>query len=454
MADSTAEKPKHGWKDVVGALRQPRVAIMLILGFSAGLPFLLTGNTLGAWLRDEGTTLAAIGFLSWVGLAYSFKYLWAPILDSVRLPLIGRLGKRRSWILLAQSGVIAGLIAMVVVGPQGGLALFGAFALLVAFSSATQDIAIDAWRIEAAESDEELGLMSAAYQLGYRAAILVTNAFIFNIAASIDWAGSYLVMVVLMGFGAVAALLAAEPRAETSTVGSNSAREERPVWTLRGAFDAVAGPFIAFFKAHGRLGLLLLAVSLYRMPDFIMGPMVNPFYDDLGLTREVIGGMRASVGLIATLIGVAGGGLASVRLGFSKALILGAFLVPVSNIGLAVMAFAGPADEVFAAALFLENFSEGFGGTVLIAWMSSLTSFGYAATQYALLSSFYSVLGKVLKGFSGTVVENGLQPALGEMPGYAAFFAGTAAVGIPAIFIAIWAARAHMRAEEARAAKS
>jgi len=353
--------------------------------------------------------------------------------------------------LLAQTGVVAGLIAMVLVGPGGGLAVFGGFALLVAFSSATQDIAIDAWRIEAAESDEELGLMSAAYQLGYRAAILVTNAFIFNLAAGIDWSGSYLVMAVLMGLGVIAALLAAEPQAATSAVGANAAREDANVWTIRGAIDAVLGPFIAFFKTHGRLGLLLLlAVSLYRMPDFIMGPMVNPFYRDLGLTQEVIGGMRASVGLIATLIGVAAGGLASVRFGFSKALILGAFLVPVSNIGLAVMALTGPVNEVFAAALFVENFSEGFGGTVLIAWMSSLTSFGYAATQYALLSSFYSVLGKFLKGFSGVVVEGGLQPALGAMQGYAAFFAGTAAIGVPAVFIAIWAAKAHMKAESGR----
>lgn len=419
---------------------------MLVLGFSAGLPFFLTGNTLGAWLRDEGTTLAAIGFLSWVGLAYSFKFLWAPVLDSVRLPLLGRLGKRRSWILLAQAGVVTGLVAMVWIGPQDSLTLFGAFALLVAFSSATQDIAIDAWRIEIAESEEQLGLLSAAYHLGYRGALLLTSAFIFNIAARIDWSGSYLVMAVLMGVGVLAAWVAAEPRAEESAVARRTIREGQPVWTLRGAFDAVAGPFIAFFKSHGKLGfLLLLAISLYRMPDFVMGPMVNPFYVDLGLSFDLIGGMRGSVGLLATVTGVAAGGLASVHLGFQRALILGAFLVPASNIGYAVMAFAGPAPEVFAGALFVENFSEGFGGTVLIAWMSSLTSFGYAATQYALLSSFYSMLGKFLKGFSGTVVENDLQPVFGELPGYAAFFSVTAAIGVPAIFIAIWAARAHMR---------
>src|SRR5690606_13635932 len=182
-----ADSRPHGWRDVLVSFREPRVLAMLALGFSAGLPLMLTGNTLGAWLRDEGTELAAIGFLSWVGLAYSLKFVWAPLLDRVELPLLGRLGKRRSWILLAQAGVMAGLIAMTLVGPGGGLVLFGAFALLVAFSSATQDIAIDAWRIEVSRSAEELGLMSAAYQLGYRCALLVTNAFIFNTAARAGW---------------------------------------------------------------------------------------------------------------------------------------------------------------------------------------------------------------------------------------------------------------------------
>lgn len=454
MADAAqSEQKSFDWRDVLRSLREPRVFVMLLLGFSAGLPFLLTGNTLGAWLRDEGTELAAIGFISWVGLAYSFKFLWAPVLDSVRLPLIGRLGKRRSWILLAQFGVVAGLLAMVAIGPQGGLVLFGAFAVIVAFASATQDIAIDAWRIEAAESEEELGLMSAAYQLGYRAAILLTNAFIFNLAARVDWGGSYVVMAVLMGVGMYAAFRATEPVAEKSAVGANAPREERAPWTLRGAFDAIVGPFVAFFQAHGRLGLLLLlAVSLYRLPDFIMGPMVNPFYGDLGLTRDTIGGMRASVGLIATIIGVSAAGLAAVKFGFTRTLIIGAFLVPASNIGLAMMAFFGPSSEVFAVALALENFSEGFGGTALIAWMSSLASFGYAATQYALLSSFYSILGKFLKGFSGVTVESVLQPMFGEMGGYAAFFAGTAVIGLPAIAICIWAAKAHDAAEKRKAA--
>ena len=213
-AASAAEKPRaqHGWRDVVASLREPRVLAMLALGFSAGLPFLLTGNTLGAWLREEGTELSAIGFISWVGLAYSFKFVWAPLLDRVELPVLGRLGKRRSWIVLAQLGVVAGLVAMMAIGPQEGLVVFGAFAVVVAFASATQDIAIDAWRIESSRSAEELSVMSAAYQLGYRTATLITNALIFNIAARTGWELSYGLMAVLMGVGVAAAMYAVEPR--------------------------------------------------------------------------------------------------------------------------------------------------------------------------------------------------------------------------------------------------
>nr|MBO2513886.1 MFS transporter [Gammaproteobacteria bacterium] len=430
------------------ALREPRVLAMLALGFSAGLPFLLTANTLGAWLRDAGIELSAIGFLSWVGLAYSFKFVWAPLLDRVELPVLGRLGKRRSWILLAQSGVIAGLVAMTMIGPGGGLMPFGAFALLVAFSSATQDIAIDAWRIEVSRSAEELGLMSAAYQLGYRAAMLVTNAFIFNIAARAGWELSYGLMAVLVGVGVAAALYASEPRAETSAVAQRVAppRAAVPIWTLRGLYGAVVGPFIVFFSAHGVKALLLLAaISLYRLPDFIMGPMVNPFYTDLGLSLDVIGAMRAGVGVWGTIAGVAAGGFCAVRLGFVPTLVLGAFLAPASNIGLTAMAFAGPDLVVFGAALSLENFSEGFAGTALIAWMSSLTTFGYAATQYALLSSFYSILGKVLKGFSGIAVE-ALARSMELIPAYGVFFACTAAIAVPSVLVTILAARAHRSA--------
>src|SRR5262245_52623917 len=199
MAETKAKAKSKG--DVIRSLGQPKVAVMLMLGFSSGLPFFLSGNTLGYWLRDVGTTLQAIGFLSWVGLAYSLKFLWAPIIDRVDAPLLGGLGRRRGWMLLAQLLVAAGLFALAVRGPSHGLTAVGVFALIVAFASSTQDIVVDAWRIEAASDSDQLGLLSAAYQLGYRAAILLTDALILIIANHFGWPISYMTMAVLMGIG-------------------------------------------------------------------------------------------------------------------------------------------------------------------------------------------------------------------------------------------------------------
>ncbi len=442
-----AKKISYSWREILASLGEPRVLAMLALGFAAGLPFMLTGNTLGAWLRSEGTELTEIGFLSWVGLAYSFKFVWAPVLDAIELPGIGWLGKRRSWIILSQLGVVTGLLAMALIGPDGGLILFGIFALLVAFSSATQDIAIDAWRIEISRSEEELGLMSATYQLGYRIAILITTALIFNLSARVGWEISYLIMAVLMLLGLAAAYIAAEPGSDSTAIATAN-RIDKPDflgWTPRKLYDALVGPFVLFFTEHGnKAAILLVAISLYRLPDFIMGPMVNPFYLDLGLSNDAIGAMRAGVGLWATVAGVAVAGFCVVRLGFVATLVIGAFLAPASNLGLTFMATQGPELSAFAAALALENFSEGFSGTALIAWMSSLTTFGYAATQYALLSSFYTILGKVLKGFSGVAVS-ALETVVGLIPAYGIFFACTAAIGIPSILVVLWAAKAHSR---------
>src|SRR5262245_25427559 len=203
--------PKPSKRDVLAAIRQPNVLVMILLGFSSGRPFFLTGNTLGYWLRDEGTTLGAIGFLSWVGLAYSLKFLWAPFVDRLPAPVFGNLGRRRGWMFLSQLVVAAGLVGLSLTGPKHGLATVGVLAIIVAFASSTQDIVVDAWRIEAANDSDQLGLLSAAYQLGYRSAVLVSDAFILIAASHFGWQVSYFTMAVLMAIGLGASLVAVEP---------------------------------------------------------------------------------------------------------------------------------------------------------------------------------------------------------------------------------------------------
>ena len=440
MSADSSRARKTGTGDVLRALRQPKVLAMLLLGFSSGLPLYLVGNTMGYWMREGGSELSAIGFLSWVGLAYSLKFLWAPIIDKTDVPLLGRLGHRRGWMLLSQLVVAAALAGMAIVQPQGGLVLFGALALVAAFASATQDIVIDAWRIEIADNSDELGLLTSGTQFGYRSALLVTDALILILAAHIGWSPSYWLMAALMGVGVLAALfLAREPAASQAPEVTGHA----PLWTFSGLADAIAGPFIAFFKTHGTWALMMLAaISLYRLPDFVMGPMNNPFYADIGIAKEFVGEIRASIGLIASLAGIAAAGLSAVRFGFVPTLLAGAVLGPGSNAAFTWVAYAGGDPTVFVTAMAIDGFATGFAGTALVAYMSSLTSIGYTATQYALLSSFYALLGKVLKGLSGVAVE---QLAVGRtlVDGYALFFLGTALAGIPALLLCVLLVRRH-----------
>lgn len=449
QTQTTVDTPAPiGWRQVLRSLGQRKVLVMLLLGFSSGLPFLLTGNTLGFWLREGGADLATIGFMSWVGIAYSLKIFWAPLVDRLDAPILGLLGRRRGWMVLSQLLVGAGLLGMAAVGPgSGDLWVLGGFAILAAFASATQDIVIDAWRIESAVDGAEQGLMSAAYQTGYRAAMLATDSLILLLAAGIGWQASYGVAGAVMAVGIVATLMATEPARHAPAGGIASA----PLWTPAGLFDAVLGPLISFLQTYGALSvLMLLVVMTFRLGDFLIGPMINPFYVDLGLTKEVVGAVRASVGLWASIAGIALGGLASVRLGFRRTLILGAVLGPFSNLAFSVMALCGPDLSVFTAAIIVDNIATGFAGVALTAYMSSLTSLGYTATQYALLSSLYTVLGKVLKGFSGQMVQ-GLEPIAGQMGAYALFFAGTAAIGVPVTLLCLFLDRAANRAATGKA---
>jgi PAT family beta-lactamase induction signal transducer AmpG len=421
-----SKQARHSLKDYL----QPRILVMLALGFSSGLPFLLVGNTFGYWLADEKIKLTAIGFLSWVGLAYSLKFLWAPVLDRVNAPLLKKLGRRRGWMLLAQIFVAAGLAGMALSGVQHGLLQLGIFALLVAFASSTQDITIDAWRIEIARDADELGLLTSAYTFGYRAAMLASEAFILFIAKRIGWPDSYLIWAAAMALGLAACLFAAEP-AHAGTVMSAKAE---PLWSPRGFFDAVAGPFIAFFKTHGAMALLMLAaISLFQLPNFVSGPMFNPMYDALGLDKDMVGLTRGSFGLVAVFLGVATGGFLALRLGYMRAVLIGCTCQIVGTAIYAILPY-NHAPAVFAAVMAIDNFGIAVAGVTLVTYMSSLTSLGYTATQYALLSSTYAWAGKILKGFSGAAVD-GLTPHFGLMNAYAIFFAGCGFLGIPALIL-------------------
>jgi PAT family beta-lactamase induction signal transducer AmpG len=420
---------KRSALEMLRELRQPKVAVMLALGFSSGLPFLLTANTFGYWLRDAGTSLLAIGFISWVGFAYAFKVYWSPLVDRLDLPLFGRLGRRRGWMLLCQLLVTLGIVGMALVGTNSGLAAIGVFALLTAFASATQDIAIDAWRIEAASDSDEVGLMTSAAQLGYRIALLVTDALVIAMAARIGWPLSYGAMAALMAICMIATFFAFEPARADIVLESKP-----PLWTPRGFMDAVIGPFVDFFAKHKGAGLvMLLMVALYRLPDFVMGPMYNPYYHDLGLTKDTVAFVRGTFGLVAVFVGIAAAGLSVVRLGMMPTLIVGLVLEGIGTAAFALLS-VHPEPALFATVMALDSFAQAYAGVALVTYMSSLTSLGYTATQYALLSSTYALLGKFLKGFSGIAVD-ALTPTHGLLGAYATAFVATGLTAIPPLVL-------------------
>jgi MFS transporter, PAT family, beta-lactamase induction signal transducer AmpG len=325
--------------------------------------------------------------------------------------------------------VAIGLVGMSLVGVKGGLGPIGAFALLVAFASATQDIAIDAWRIEAADDSDEVGLLTSAAQLGYRMALLVTDAAIIAAAERIGWPISYVAMAVLMAVGVAATFFAFEPARADEVLHSKP-----PLWSRRGLIDALIGPFVDFFRKHKLAGLvILLMVALYRLPDFVMGPMYNPYYHDLGVSKDTVAVVRGTFGLVATFVGLAAAGLSAVRMGILPTLIVGLALEACGTGAFALLALHVN-DVIFAAIMSLDSFAQAFAGVALVTYMSSLTSLGYTATQYAMLSSTYALLGKFLKGFSGITVET-LTPTYGLLGAYATAFIGTALTAIPPMLL-------------------
>ena len=409
-------KSKLGWRD----LADRRVALMLALAFSTGLPFLLVFSTLSVRLREAGVPLSTIGMFSWLGLAYSLKFLWAPFVDAIDVPLLAkRFGRRRAWMMTTQVFVAVALVGSGMSDPATGLAWTGLFTFLVAFGSATQDVVIDAWRIDAAP-DERQGIMVAAYQLGYRLAMLCAGAGALYIAEFVNWHVAYQAMGALMAVGLIASWLSpVVDRAPDALPGSVVAR---PRFDL---VAAVKAPFIELYARIGRILLLILAlVALYRMSDFLAGVMSNPLYVDLGFTKAQIASVAKVYGIWVGIIGAFAGGLMVARFGLFRAMLAGAATQAISHLMFAWLSAQGASISALVVAISVDNFSQSFAGTVLVTYMSGLTGAGFAATQYALLSSLYALPGKLIAGGSGYVVE---------AYGYAAFFTMTAAIVLPVV---------------------
>ena len=419
---------------------------MLVLGFSSGLPFMLIGNTLTFWLADNGVKLAVIGFLSWIGLTYSVKFLWGAVVDRVPPPLMNRLGRRRGWMIATQIGVGVGLVGMALSDPRAQLHALIGFGLLTGVSAAAQDTVIDAWRIESAVDADELGLLTAAYSLGFRVALIATEFWILFLADRVGWPKSYGLYGSLMVMGIGAALLAREPTRADAVMAAKSA--DAAVHPLRAAVDAVVGPFIAFFRTHGLAlaALMLGIITLYHLSDYMRGPMSNPYYKALGIPKPTVGWVRTTIGLGGSLAGIALGGVASLRLGNARTLLLGAILQPIAVAVFALLAWrggdwtllsAGPVKlTAFEAIMAFDSLAMAFSGVALVAFMSTLTSLGYTATQYALLTSALTLSGKTLKGFSGMIVDV-LQQGRSLLDAYGLFYLLTAAIGLPAILLCL-----------------
>jgi len=407
---------------------------MFFLGFSAGLPLLLVLGTLGFWLREAGIDRSTIGYLSWVALFYAGKWLWAPLVDRVPiLFLTKRLGRRRSWLLFAQALIIFGLIGMATTDPKQNLEPIVWFALLVAFGSATQDIALDAFRIESAKAQYQAAL-AASYQTGYRLAMIWAGAGALWLAARAEtttgiylaeaWQFAYLCMALSISVGVVTTLLSPEPQAVLLPKARSAGQ-----WLQQ----TLIQPFADFISRYRWQAFLILGlIAIYRISDVVMGIMANPFYVDMGYTKDEVAAVTKVFGVIMTLVGAFLGGLLTMRLGVMRVLFLGGVLSAASNLLFAWLSTRGHDLNGLVWVISADNLSSGIASAAFIAYLSSLTNVQYSATQYALFSSMMLLLPKWLAGFSGVYVDTF---------GYEHFFIATALIGIPVLILIMLAIR-------------
>jgi MFS transporter, PAT family, beta-lactamase induction signal transducer AmpG len=421
MTDSTP--PPMSWTQAFALYTRPRLLAMLALGFSAGLPLPLTGFTLRQWFSEADLQLATIGFTAWIGLAYAFKFVWSPIIDRVSVPSLGRrLGHRRSWMLPIQIGLMLAIAAMSLADPRVDPLKVAMIAVVVAFLSASQDIVIDAYRIESLR-DEEQGAGIAAYVWGYRVAMLAATSGALLLVKEFDtgWAGVYVAMALLMLVGVATCLIVREP---PTRPGARLRAETPTAWFA----TAVARPFADFAKRDGWI-LILAFVALFKLGEALAGVMTNPLYRSLGYSRDQVAAIASGFGFFMTLGGVAVGGVLVAKLGVARALIGTGVLQMVSNLMYVALAHGGGDIGMLWLQVGVENFTDGLADAAFVAYLSRLTNVAFTATQYALLSSLAAIPLRTLGGFAGVLAQS---------LGWTDFFLLTMLAAVPGMAIMVW----------------
>ncbi|HUW28830.1 MAG TPA: AmpG family muropeptide MFS transporter [Sulfuriferula sp.] len=395
------------WQDTFKSVFSGRMLVALVMGFTSGLPLLLTGSVLQAWLKDSGVSLAAIGVASLIGLPYTLKFLWAPLFDRFTLPLFGR---RRGWLLLMQAILAAALVGLSVSNPATDLWGVALAALLVTFFSASQDIVIDAYRRESLH-DAELGLGSALFVNGYRIGMLLAGGGGLILADLLSFPVMYQLMAAFMGVGIITTLLAREP-----ALAHGAPR------TLK---SAVIEPFVEFFKRE-EAWLILAFILFYKLGDTLATAISTPFYLDIGFTKTEIGAVVKLFGFWATLVGGTVGGLWILRIGMYRALWAFGILQMVSTFGFVLLAHLGHDIAVLAAVVTVENFTGGLGTAAFVGFMGAMTDKRFTATQYALLSSLMGVPRVILSAPTGWMAET---------MGWSLFFLTCTLMALPGLWL-------------------
>jgi PAT family beta-lactamase induction signal transducer AmpG len=431
--------PPAAWGEAARVYLDRRVIAVLFLGFSSGLPLLLVFSTLSLWLKDEGISNTMIGLFALVRTPYTFKFLWAPLIDRVPVPMLGALlGRRRAWAVTTQVVLMVAILGLATASPSLDPVMSALFALFVAFASASQDIVIDAYRIEILEERQQ-GAGAAMIVNGYRFGMLAAGAGAITLADTLSWPQVYAVMAGLVVVGLATVLLSPEPR-EPAAGGTGAAVAPPAALSTAAAwlYGAVVAPFTQFMQRDGWV-FILLFIMLYKLGDAYLGVMANPFYVEMGFTKHEIAAVSKVFGLGATIVGGLLGGAIVYRYGIRQALLVGGVLMAASNLVFAVQAAVGHSVPMLMVTIAVENLTGGMGTAAFVAYLSSLCDVAYTATQYALLSSFMAFARDVLSASSGW---------LADQVDWVAFFVISTGLAVPGLVLLVWMTRRFPAPEE------